>query len=111
MLLVTNTSVIQLTSLSRSARCPSSGPSRLFQKLANLNLRQRISLAGLRVPGARCCGASMEVKVLFFARSRELAGATEAMMSLPEGATTLDLQAQLLLQVRAAACRVLPLVA
>jgi molybdopterin converting factor small subunit len=51
----------------------------------------------------------MEVKVLFFARSRELAGATEAIMSLPEGATTLDLQAQLLLQVRAAACRALPL--
>lgn len=38
----------------------------------------------------------MEVKVLFFARSRELAGAPEAAVPLPAGATTASLLAQLL---------------
>ena len=40
----------------------------------------------------------MEVKVLFFARSRELAGTPEAQLHLPEGSTTSALLEQLLSQ-------------
>jgi molybdopterin converting factor small subunit len=41
----------------------------------------------------------MQVKVLFFARSRELAGTSEAMVSLPEGAHTPAFMETLLQQV------------
>ena len=40
----------------------------------------------------------MDVKVMFFARSRELAGCSEAVVSVPEGTDTAGLQAALLQQ-------------
>ena len=42
----------------------------------------------------------MEVRVLFFARSRELTGTSEARLTLPDGSTTAALLQQLLRQVR-----------
>ena len=42
----------------------------------------------------------MEVRVLFFARSRELAGVSETTLSLESGATTTTLLQRLLHQVR-----------
>ena len=42
----------------------------------------------------------MEVRVLFFARSRELAGVSETSLSLESGATTTSLLQRLLHQVR-----------
>lgn len=41
----------------------------------------------------------MEVRVLFFARSRELAGISEARLTLPAGSTTAALLQQLMQQV------------
>jgi len=43
----------------------------------------------------------MDVKVLLFARSRELAGTREAVVSLPAGGTTTQLVSLLLQQVGA----------
>ena len=47
----------------------------------------------------------MQVRVLFFARSRELAGTSEASLTLEPGSTTTVLLQQLLQQVRAAGLR------
>jgi molybdopterin converting factor small subunit len=47
----------------------------------------------------------MEIRVLFFARSRELAGTREAAVAVPEGATTSQLLDCLLQKVGSELCK------
>lgn len=49
----------------------------------------------------RCKGAMVEVRVLFFARGRELSGTSEALLALEAGSTTKTLMQRLLRAVRA----------